>query len=211
MAPGRHAAQQTTRTGLTDVPCSPAGEAPRSASVAREEAPVEASRPDLFASVLPARGQAPGIGHFPCPGMSRRGILPLMGASPSGRPDDSEHLLAQAAAGDQQAWGTLLARHRDRLRAMIALRLDPRLQGRLDPSDVLQEAFLTASRQLKDYAGERSLPFFLWLRLVTGQKLVALHRHHLGKQLRDAGREVALYRGAGPEVSSTALAARLLG
>src|SRR5262249_119651 len=145
MAPGRHAAQQTTRTGLTDVPCSPAGEAPRSASVAREEAPVEASRPDLFASVLPARGQAPGIGHFPCPGMSRRGIFPLMGASPSGRADDSEHLLARAAAGDQQAWGTLLARHRDRLRAMIALRLDPRLQGRLDPSDVLQEAFLAAS------------------------------------------------------------------
>jgi RNA polymerase sigma-70 factor (ECF subfamily) len=134
-----------------------------------------------------------------------------MGASPSVKPDDTEHLLAKAAAGDQQAWGTLLARHRDRLRAMIALRLDPRLQGRLDPSDVLQEAFLTASLQLKDYAGDRSIPFFLWLRLVTGQKLVALHRHHLGKQLRDAGREVALYQGAGPEVSSTALAARLLG
>src|SRR5262249_23908828 len=94
---------------------------------------------------------------------------------------------------------------------MTALRLDPRLQGRLDPSDVVQEAFLTASLQLKDYAGDRSIPFFLWLRLVTGQKLVALHRHHLGKQLRDAGREGALYRGAGPEVSSTALAARLLG
>jgi RNA polymerase sigma-70 factor (ECF subfamily) len=120
-------------------------------------------------------------------------------------------LLGKAAAGDQEAWGAVLARHRARLRGMIALRLDPRLQGRIDPSDVLQEAFLTASLQLKDYAGERSIPCFLWLRLVAGQKLVALHRHHLGKQLRDAGREVALYRGACPEASSTALAARLLG
>ena len=134
-----------------------------------------------------------------------------MGASPSVKPDDTEDLLARAAAGDQEAWGALLARHRDRLRTMVALRLDPRLQGRLDPSDVLQEAFLTASLQLKDYADERSIPFFLWLRLVAGQKLVALHRHHLGKQLRDAGREVALYQGAGPEASSSALAARLLG
>ena len=56
-----------------------------------------------------------------------------MGSSPSVKPDDSEQLLAKAAADDQQAWGTLLARHRDRLRAMVALRLDPRLQGRLDP------------------------------------------------------------------------------
>jgi RNA polymerase sigma-70 factor (ECF subfamily) len=134
-----------------------------------------------------------------------------MATSASVDPDDTERLLEQAAGGDQQAWGTLLARHRDRLRGMVSLRLDPRLQGRIDPSDVLQEAFLTASLQLKDYAGDRSIPFFLWLRLVTGQKLVALHRHHLGKQMRDAGREVALFQGAWPQASSTALAARLLG
>ncbi len=126
-------------------------------------------------------------------------------------PNDSEHLLDQAAAGDQKAWGSLLARHRGRLHSMISLRLDPRLQGRIDPSDVLQEAFLAASLQLKDYASSRSMPFFLWLRLVAGQKLIALHRHHLGKQIRDAGREVALYQGSLPEASSTALAARLLG
>ena len=124
---------------------------------------------------------------------------------------DTDQLLKQAAAGDQDAWGTLLARHRDRLRTMIALRMDRRLQSRIDPSDVLQEAFLAASLQLKDYARDGAIPFFLWLRLVAGQKLVALHRHHLGKKMRDAGREVALYQGAFPEASSTALAARLLG
>jgi RNA polymerase sigma-70 factor, ECF subfamily len=126
-------------------------------------------------------------------------------------PSDTDHLLDQAAAGNQDAWGTLLARHRGRLRGMISLRLDQRLQGRIDTSDVLQEAFLAASLQLKDYAKDRAIPFFLWLRLVAGQKLVALHRHHLGKQMRDAGREVALYQGSLPQASSTALAARLLG
>jgi RNA polymerase sigma-70 factor (ECF subfamily) len=131
--------------------------------------------------------------------------------APSADKAQDERLLNQAAAGDQEAWGALLARHRDRLRTMIALRLDRRLQGRIDPSDVLQEAFLAASLQLQDYVRQAGMPFFLWLRLVTGQKLVALHRHHLGKKMRDAGREVALYQGALPEASSTALAARLLG
>jgi RNA polymerase sigma-70 factor (ECF subfamily) len=91
------------------------------------------------------------------------------------------------------------------------LRLDHRLQGRIDPSDVIQEAYLEASRQLADYLKDPSIPFYLWLRLITGQRLIALHRHHLGTQGRDAGREVSLYRGALPEASSAALAAQLLG
>jgi RNA polymerase sigma-70 factor (ECF subfamily) len=133
--------------------------------------------------------------------------------TPSSAPasDDSEQLLGKAASGDQDAWAALLALHRQRLRNMITLRLDPRLAGRIDPSDVLQESFLAASLQLKDYAATRSMPFFLWLRLITGQKMIGLHRHHLGKQMRDAGREVALYHGSLPEATSTALAARLLG
>jgi RNA polymerase sigma-70 factor (ECF subfamily) len=127
------------------------------------------------------------------------------------RPDENSELLNMAAVGDQEAWASLLARHRQRLHGMVSLRLDKRLAGRIDASDVLQEAFLAASLQLKDYVADRTMPFFLWLRLVTGQKLAQLHRHHLGKQMRDAGREVALYQGALPNASSTALAARLLG
>jgi RNA polymerase sigma-70 factor (ECF subfamily) len=125
--------------------------------------------------------------------------------------DDSECLLQKAASGDQEAWGLLLARHRQRLYSMVSLRIDPRLAGRIDPSDVLQEAFLAATLLLKDFAAERSMPVFLWLRLVAGQKLAGLHRHHLGKQMRDAGREVALYQGTLPQASSAALAARLMG
>jgi RNA polymerase sigma-70 factor (ECF subfamily) len=125
--------------------------------------------------------------------------------------DESECLLDKAAAGDQEAWGRLLARHRQRLHSMVSLRLDRRLAGRIDPSDVLQEAFLAATLQLKDFAAERSMPVFLWLRLVAGQKLAGLHRHHLGKQMRAAGREVDLYQGTLPQASSAALAARLMG
>ena len=105
----------------------------------------------------------------------------------------------------------LLERHRDRLRRMVDLRLDWRLRGRLDPSDVLQEAYLDASGRLDDYLSDPKLPPFLWLRLIVGERLTNLHRHHLGSKMRDAGRELSLYRGAIPEASSADLAARLLG
>ncbi len=127
--------------------------------------------------------------------------------------DSTETLrLARAAAeGDQRAWSRLLARHRDRLRRMVALRLDRRLQGRVDPSDVIQEALLEAATHLTSYVQQPEVPFFLWLRGVTGNKLLELHRRHLGTQMRDAGREVSLYHGTLPETSSAALAAQLLG
>ena len=120
-------------------------------------------------------------------------------------------LLRQAAAGNQQAVADLFTRYRDRLRAMVRVRLNRRLQGRVDPSDVLQDAFLEVSRGLADYLRAPTLPFFLWLRHITGQKLIAVHRQHLGAQQRDADREVSLYRGALPQASSVSLAAQLLG
>jgi RNA polymerase sigma-70 factor (ECF subfamily) len=124
---------------------------------------------------------------------------------------EMRELLQAAAAGDRDCWGTLLARHRDRLRRMVALRLDRRLQGRVDASDVIQEAFLEASTRLPEYVQQPAMPFFLWLRFLTGQKMLELHRHHLGTQMRDAGREISLYRDALPATSSAALAAQLLG
>jgi RNA polymerase sigma-70 factor (ECF subfamily) len=129
----------------------------------------------------------------------------------TGNTSEIDRLLRQAAQGDRQVLGALLARHQDRLRRMIALRLDRRLQGRIDPSDVIQEAYLEATARLAEYLRDPSMPFFLWLRFLTGQKLVTLHRHHLGVQMRDAGQEVALYQGPLPEASSAALAAQLLG
>jgi RNA polymerase sigma-70 factor (ECF subfamily) len=134
-----------------------------------------------------------------------------MGSSLTGNSGETDQLLERAAQGDLQGLGVLLERHRKRLRRMVALRLDQRLQSRLDASDVIQEAFLEASARLSDYLLQPGVPFFLWLRFVTGQKLAELHRHHLGARMRDVGREISLYRGALPEASSAALAAQLLG
>jgi RNA polymerase sigma-70 factor (ECF subfamily) len=94
---------------------------------------------------------------------------------------------------------------------MVQLRMAQQLRGRVDASDVLQEAFLDASRRLERYLKDPPMPFFLWLRYLTRQKLLELHRHHVGTKARDPRREVSLHRGAMPEATTEALAAQLLG
>src|SRR5215471_12394277 len=134
-----------------------------------------------------------------------------MGTLMTNNSAETTRLLEQARAGDQEALNALLARHRPRLRRMVDLRLDRRLQARIDASDVIQEAYVEAVTRLNEYLSAPSYPLFLWLRLIVGERLLKLHRHHLGAQMRDAGRELSLYRGALPEASSAALAAQLLG
>ena len=129
----------------------------------------------------------------------------------TGEASETAGLLRRAAQGDQAAWGALLVRSRGRLRRMVALRLDRRLQGRVDPSDIIQEAYIDASARLAEYARQPDMPFFLWLRFLTGQRLLRVHRQHLGAEMRDVAREVSLYRGALPAATSAALAAQLLG
>jgi len=126
-------------------------------------------------------------------------------------PSDVSTLLQRAAAGDQDALRQLFERYRDRLKRMVRLRLSRRLQGRVDDSDVIQEALIDIAKNLADYAREPKLPLFLWLRHMTGLKLTEIHRRHLGTQLRDADREVSLHRGGLPEADSVSLAAQLLG
>jgi RNA polymerase sigma-70 factor, ECF subfamily len=126
-------------------------------------------------------------------------------------PTTDDDLVRAAAGGDGRALAELFGRYRQRLRQMVRLRLDRRLQGRVDPSDVLQEAYLDAAEQLPHYLKTPDMGPFLWLRLVTGQRLARVHRQHLGAAMRDAGREVSLHRGAMPHASTAALAAQLLG
>jgi RNA polymerase sigma-70 factor (ECF subfamily) len=122
-----------------------------------------------------------------------------------------EELLDAARAGDENALATLFERHRDRLERTVRLRMDSRLQGRVDPADVLQDAYLAVRAKFPQYRADSQLPFFLWLRLEVGQKLVDVHRFHLGARMRDAGQEVSLYHGALPQVTSLSLAEHLLG
>jgi len=111
----------------------------------------------------------------------------------SDQPPETEALLARAAGGDGAAWGELLTVHQERLTRMVQFRIDPRLRGRIDASDVLQEAYLEASAHRADYFRESSaVPLFLWLRGVVSNKLLELHRHHLGTRMRDAKRDLPL-------------------
>jgi RNA polymerase sigma-70 factor (ECF subfamily) len=122
----------------------------------------------------------------------------------------TDDLLRRARAGEAAALGALFAHYRVRLRQMVRLRIDRRLAGRLDASDVLQEAYLDVARRFPEYAAGPDVPFYVWLRALTGQRLIDLHRRHLGAKMRDAGQEVSLYRGALPQASSASLAQQLL-
>ncbi|MEW4453355.1 sigma-70 family RNA polymerase sigma factor [Bremerella sp. JC817] len=109
---------------------------------------------------------------------------------------------------------SLFAEHRERLRRMIDIRLDSRVAGRVDPSDILQETYLEAARQLPAFLEQRNLPPKLWLRLLARQQIIAAHRHHLGVQKRDAKLEVSLSNNspsyANPESLSQFLAAGMM-
>ena len=134
-----------------------------------------------------------------------------MGKTIMGDFSDPDDLLRRAGGGDQEAVAALFAIHRERLEQMVCLRMDRRLQGRIDSSDVLQETYLEAARRVAEFAREPTTSVYLWLRFLTAQKLVDLARRHLGSKMRDAGQEISLHRGAVPQASSVCLAAQLLG
>jgi RNA polymerase sigma-70 factor, ECF subfamily len=125
--------------------------------------------------------------------------------------DESSELCRRLERGDESALVEMFARHRDRLKRMVAIRLDRRLQGRIDASDVLQEAGIDVMKRAREYLTNPSMPAFVWLRWITGQRLLVLHRRHLGSKVRDVGLEVSLHHGAMPQATSVSLAEMLLG
>jgi RNA polymerase sigma-70 factor (ECF subfamily) len=121
---------------------------------------------------------------------------------------DTERLLARAAAGDDVARGALLVHHRDRLRRMVAVRLDTRLAARVDPSDVVQDTLAEAGRRLDAYLREQPIPFYPWLRQLASERMAVEFRRHLLAARRSVDRETRL--PALPEGSVLALANQLL-
>src|SRR5579864_6594145 len=93
--------------------------------------------------------------------------------------EETQRLLQQIRAGQTEATNRLLDRHRPYLRRLIEVRLDPKMRARVDPSDVVQEAQLEASRRLEDYLKQPELPFRLWLRQIAYDRLLMLRRHHV--------------------------------
>ena len=123
---------------------------------------------------------------------------------------DNQELLKRLKDGDSTALGELIDQNRERLRQMIELRLDSRLSGRISCSDVLQEVCVDAIQRIGHFVSS-DIPFHIWLRMLASQRLVDIHRHHLGAQMRDAACEVSLNGRACPQVSSVCLAACIAG
>jgi RNA polymerase sigma-70 factor (ECF subfamily) len=124
--------------------------------------------------------------------------------------DESSQIARLTSHGDQ-ALADAMAEYAPRLHHAVELRVDPRVVGRVDAADVLQEAFLEARKRLPRYLSDPSVPVFVWLRGVVLDTLIDFHRRHLGAKMRDAGQEVSLHRHATPDASSVALAACLIG
>lgn len=126
-------------------------------------------------------------------------------------PSQDEDLEAlRAPGGDpKERLATRFERHRDRLLRMVQLRMDPALKQRVSASDVIQEAYLEINNRLGDYLDNPRMPFFLWIRFITAQRLLKLYRFHVGTKKRDVRRQVVAARGAFPAATSVALVDQL--
>jgi RNA polymerase sigma-70 factor (ECF subfamily) len=113
------------------------------------------------------------------------------GSSPMSVEEQTAGLLDRLRAGDAQALGELFVLHQERLWRMVCVRLDQRLARRLAPDDVLQEAFVDVARRIGEYLADPAVPFYVWLRFLTLQRMHLIQRAHLGAQIRDAALEAA--------------------
>src|SRR5262245_11915720 len=120
---------------------------------------------------------------------------------------ETQELLDQARRGDKNAESRLLELHREPLRRMIALRLDPGLAGRVDASDVVQDALVEVHRRLPDYLKHAPMPFHLWLRHIAKDHIIDAHRRHHA-QRRSLDREQPIVPAALADRSSVELAAQ---
>jgi RNA polymerase sigma-70 factor (ECF subfamily) len=115
-----------------------------------------------------------------------------------------ERLIEQARGGEERALSELFQRHQPRLVRMVELRLDPTLRRRLDPADVVQEAWVDVVERFPQWCEQDALPFHVWLRLTTSQALAQAQRRHFAAGKRDVHREV---QGMVSRPSITALGA----
>jgi RNA polymerase sigma-70 factor, ECF subfamily len=113
--------------------------------------------------------------------------------------------LDRLRAGEADALTSLFEHYRPRLRRMVELRFDARAAARLDPCDVLQEVYLDVARQVEAYLARGSTTFYVWLRGLAWERLVKLHRRHLGAACRAVRFEQPI-----PAESSARLAHQLL-
>ena len=124
---------------------------------------------------------------------------------------DETALVNRVIEGDEDALASLFLHYRVRLWRMIHFRMDPRLHGRVDADDVLQETWLNAVQRIEYFLRDASRSIFVWFRLIAGQTLSDVHRRHLGAQKRSAAREFSIDRGWSAASTSFSLSVHLVG
>ncbi len=121
----------------------------------------------------------------------------------------TQELLDQARQGQETAVNYLMDRHRNALKRMIQMRLDRKIQQRVDVSDIVQDVLIEANRRLKSYLEEGTMPFHLWLRHIARDRIIDAHRRHRASAKRSVDREYSLAVPSGQDHSSIHLAAQL--
>ncbi len=125
--------------------------------------------------------------------------------------DRTTALINRIVRGDREALAELFLIYRPRLWRMVNFRLHPRLQGRVDADDVLQDAWLMAADRINYFLRDASHSSFIWFRMIVQQALVAVHRRHLGAEKRNAARDVPVHGGWDADSTSSSLAFHLSG
>ena len=121
----------------------------------------------------------------------------------------TEQLIVQAKGGDASAINQLMDRHRNSLRQLVRMRLDRKIQKRIDVSDVVQDVLVEANRRLQRYLENPAMPFHLWLRQIAKDRIIDAHRRHRVSAKRSVDREQQLVAPRGYDQSSIQLASLL--
>lgn len=121
----------------------------------------------------------------------------------------TEQLIIQAKGGDVSAVNQLMDRHRNSLRQLVRMRLDQKIQKRIDVSDVVQDVLVEANRRLQRYLNDPIMPFHLWLRQIAKDRIIDAHRRHRVSAKRSVDREQQMVAPRGYDQSSIHLASVL--
>jgi RNA polymerase sigma-70 factor (ECF subfamily) len=106
--------------------------------------------------------------------------------------DSFDRFLDGLRRGDRAAQDELLRRYRPWLRVLAQTEINRRLQRKFDASDVVQQAFLEACRDLPQFHGQSEAELAAWLRAILGHVLAHEVRRYRGTRRRDLERELPL-------------------
>src|SRR6478609_109748 len=121
--------------------------------------------------------------------------------------DAPEDLIREAKRTGESAFGRLLARYAPYLTLLARVEVGRRLQGKLDPADLVQDTFLEAHRHFAGFRGTTEPEFAAWLRRILAGVLANTVRHYFGTKARNPQLEQELR--AAVDQSSVTLAGQL--